>query len=74
MYYENVRAPLEFVTGLRPEAAIILLHGMGGSGRVFEPIIRHLDLQNLGAVRVVLPNAPNTAGTLGWRRAFTGLV
>lgn len=58
MYYENVRAPLEFVTGLRPEAAIILLHGMGGSGRVFEPIIRHLDLQNLGAVRVVLPNAP----------------
>lgn len=58
MSYESLRAPLEFATAPRPEAVIILLHGLGGSGRVFEPIVRHLDLQSLGAVRVVLPNAP----------------
>lgn len=58
MYYEDLHPPLEFEAGVRPEAAIILLHGLGSSGGAFEPIVRNLNLQELCAVRVVLPNAP----------------
>jgi phospholipase/carboxylesterase len=58
MVYADPHPPLEFETGARPQAAIILLHGLGASGRVFEPVASSLDLQALGAVRVVLPHAP----------------
>ena len=58
MYYENLHPPFEVETGVRPQAAIILLHGLDSSGRAFGPIIKHLDLQDFCAVRFILPNAP----------------
>lgn len=50
--------PLEFETGPQPQVTIILLHGLGSSGKIFEPVARHLDLHQLGSVRVILPHAP----------------
>ncbi|WP_116186418.1 alpha/beta hydrolase [Pectobacterium aquaticum] len=50
--------PLEFETGPQPQAAIILLHGLGSTGKIFEPVARSLNLHQLGSIRVILPNAP----------------
>jgi phospholipase/carboxylesterase len=58
MVYADPHPPLEFETAARPQATVILLHGLGSSGRIFEPVARRLDLQALGAIRVVLPHAP----------------
>lgn len=58
MIYADPHPPLEFETEAHPQASVIFLHGLGASGRIFEPVARSLDLQALGAIRVVLPHAP----------------
>jgi len=57
-FYADLEPPVEFESGASPQAAIILLHGLGATGRIFEPIARRLALLASVAVRVVLPNAP----------------
>ncbi|CUW48556.1 alpha/beta hydrolase [Novacetimonas hansenii] len=41
-----------------PVASIILIHGLGASGRDLAPIAQALDLRSIGAVRFIFPNAP----------------
>lgn len=45
-------------TGPNPEAAVIVLHGLGADGNDFVPVARELDLAAAGAVRFVFPHAP----------------
>lgn len=49
---------LEFETGPKPEAAIILMHGLGADGSDFAPFVTEIGLQSVGPVRWVFPNAP----------------
>ena len=49
---------LEVETGQNPVASIILIHGLGASGRDLVPIAQALDLRSIGAVRFIFPNAP----------------
>lgn len=49
---------LELQTGEQPDAAVIILHGLGADGNDFVPIVRELDLRAAGAVRFVFPHAP----------------
>ncbi|GBQ80226.1 putative esterase [Gluconacetobacter johannae DSM 13595] len=49
---------LEVETGQNPVASIILIHGLGASGRDLAPIAQALDLRSIGAVRFIFPNAP----------------
>jgi phospholipase/carboxylesterase len=39
-------------------AAVIWLHGLGADGHDFEPIVPHLGLDGVAAVRFVFPHAP----------------
>ncbi|MFT9093106.1 MAG: hypothetical protein ABF479_19210 [Gluconacetobacter sp.] len=48
---------LEVETGQNPVASIILIHGLGASGRDLAPIAQALDLRSIGAVRFIFPNA-----------------
>ncbi len=49
---------LEGQTGEHPNAAIIVLHGLGADGGDFVPVCEELDLDAVGAVRFVFPHAP----------------
>ena len=49
---------IETETGPRPEATIIVLHGLGADGNDFVPIAQELDLRAIGPVRFVFPHAP----------------
>ncbi len=49
---------LEGETGPNPGASIIVLHGLGADGNDFVPICEELDLESVGAVRFIFPNAP----------------
>ncbi len=49
---------IEHQTGDRPEASLIVLHGLGADGNDFVPLCEELDLKSLGAVRFVFPHAP----------------
>ncbi len=49
---------LDFRTGDAPSASIILLHGLGADGESLIPFAEALDLHALGAVSLVLPDAP----------------
>ena len=49
---------LEGETGPNPVASIIVLHGLGADGNDFVPICEELDLDAVGPVRFVFPNAP----------------
>lgn len=49
---------LEVETGPNPVASIILVHGLGASGRDLVPIAQALDLRSIGAIRFIFPNAP----------------
>ncbi len=47
-----------------PDAAIILLHGLGADGHDFEPIVREMNLPESAAFRFVFPHAPSRPVTL----------
>lgn len=49
---------LELATGEHPTRTLIMLHGLGADARDFLPLVDELDLQPLGDVRFVFPNAP----------------
>lgn len=49
---------IEIETGPQPTAAIIVLHGLGADGNDFVPFASELQLQAVGPVRFVFPNAP----------------
>lgn len=49
---------IERETGPNPDAAIIVMHGLGADGSDFVPICDQLDLSAVGAVRYVFPHAP----------------
>ena len=55
---------LEIETGPSPQRTVIVLHGLGDSGHGFAPIAEELDLSALGAVRFVLPHAPERPVTI----------
>jgi phospholipase/carboxylesterase len=58
-------APLETVeieTGLKPELAVIWLHGLGADGHDFEPIVP--ELRSVGPARFVFPHAPHRSVTI----------
>lgn len=52
----------ETLTGVDPAAtpttSVIVLHGLGTSGRDFAPLVTELDLSIAGPVRFVFPDAP----------------
>jgi len=50
--------PIEIETGSRPQASVIILHGLGASGDDFAPVCEQMDLSTVGDVRYVLPHAP----------------
>jgi phospholipase/carboxylesterase len=49
---------LEGETGPQPTASVIVLHGLGADGNDFVPICEELDLDAVGPVRFIFPNAP----------------
>ena len=53
---------LEFATSPTPEAAVIVLHGLGADGNDFVPVAQMLD-PSVG-VRYVFPNAPEMPVTI----------
>ena len=55
---------IEIETGPRPGASIIVLHGLGADGHDFVPVCEQLDLRAAGAVRYVLPHAPERPVTI----------
>jgi phospholipase/carboxylesterase len=57
-------APIEIETGPEPTACVLVLHGLGADGTDFVPVCRALDLSAAGAVRYILPHAPQRAVTV----------
>ncbi len=55
---------IEIETAARPNASIIVLHGLGADGHDFVPVCEQLDLRAAGAVRYVLPHAPERPVTI----------
>ncbi len=55
---------IELETGPQPRASVIVLHGLGADGNDFVPVCEQLDLTAAGAVRYVLPSAPERPVTL----------
>ena len=49
---------IEKETGPKPTASIIWLHGLGADANDFVPLVPELDLNGLGPIRFVFPNAP----------------
>ena len=55
---------IEIETGPQPVATMIVLHGLGAQGDDFEPVCDALDMKSVGAMRYVLPHAPQQPVTL----------
>jgi phospholipase/carboxylesterase len=55
---------IDIETGLKPNAAIIWLHGLGADGHDFEPIVPELVARGAQAWRFVFPNAPTRPVTI----------
>ena len=49
---------IELESGDTPAATIIVLHGLGADGNDFVPVCRALELDTVGPVRFLLPDAP----------------
>jgi phospholipase/carboxylesterase len=49
---------IEAVTGDKPTATILILHGLGADGNDFVPVAEELPLRGVGAVRYLFPHAP----------------
>lgn len=60
----NTLQTIEIETGPNPTASIVWMHGLGADGNDFVPIARELDLDAVGPVRFVFPNAPHIPVTL----------
>lgn len=56
--------PVMLETGVTPDAAIILLHGLGADGHDFEPIVAELRLPAEAQWRFVFPHAPHKPVTI----------
>jgi phospholipase/carboxylesterase len=59
---------VEFEAGVRPDAAVIWMHGLGADGHDFAPIVPELALPASLSVRFVFPHAPMRPVTInnGW--------
>jgi phospholipase/carboxylesterase len=57
-------ATIELSPASEPTATLIVLHGLGADGTDFIPMCDALDLSAVGAVRFVLPRAPERPVTL----------
>lgn len=55
---------IQIETGPVPQAAIIVLHGLGADGNDFVPFAREIDLHDVGPVRWVFPHAPRMPVTI----------
>jgi phospholipase/carboxylesterase len=55
---------IQIETGPMPQAAIIVLHGLGADGNDFVPFAREIDLREVGPVRWVFPHAPRIPVTI----------
>lgn len=53
-----MREPVIIETAANPDAAVILLHGLGADGHDFEPIVSEMRLPSTAAIRFVFPHAP----------------
>lgn len=49
---------IEIETAPGPQAAVLVLHGLGADGNDFVPIAQELDLSVAGPVRFIFPHAP----------------
>ena len=56
--------PVVIETGASPDAAIILLHGLGADGHDFEPIVAEFRLPGDAQWRFVFPHAPSRPVTI----------
>jgi phospholipase/carboxylesterase len=50
--------PIEIETGARPQASVIVMHGLGADGNDFVPVVPELGLPSGLPVRFVFPHAP----------------
>ena len=50
--------PIEIETGPRPQASVIVMHGLGADGNDFVPVVPELGLPPRLRVRFVFPHAP----------------
>ncbi len=57
-------ATIELCPAGEPQATLIVLHGLGADGTDFIPMCDALDLTAVGAVRFVMPRAPERPVTL----------
>ena len=55
---------IELETAPNPTATVIWLHGLGASGRDFEPVVPELGLPDDLAVRFIFPHAPQMPVTI----------
>ncbi len=55
---------LEIETAPNPTASIVWMHGLGADGSDFVPVAHELELDAVGPVRFVFPNAPHIPVTL----------
>ena len=55
---------VELETRPNPDAAVIVLHGLGADGNDFVPIVRELDLPKDRGIRFVFPHAPTRPVTI----------
>jgi len=55
---------IEHETAPAPQAAVIILHGLGADGNDFVPVAHELELAAVGAVRYVFPHAPTRPVTI----------
>ncbi|MEO0615892.1 MAG: alpha/beta fold hydrolase [Pseudomonadota bacterium] len=56
--------PVVIETGASPDAAVILLHGLGADGHDFEPIVSEMRLPAGARWRFVFPHAPHQPVTI----------
>src|SRR5262245_43590440 len=61
---ESLLSCIELETGVRPNAAVIWLHGLGADGNDFVPIVEEMRLPSSLSIRFVFPHAPVRPVTL----------
>lgn len=64
MIHSMALETIQIETGPVPQAAIIVLHGLGADGNDFVPFAREIDLHEVGPVRWVFPHAPRMPVTI----------
>jgi phospholipase/carboxylesterase len=55
---------IEFETGPKPGAAVVVLHGLGADGHDLVPVAEAMNLDPVGDLRFVFPHAPQRPVTL----------